>query len=68
MPSAGQDGDGTANAADRLRQLFAAKSEAVQLGACRALLDLGAKLRESAELEQRLAAQEQMAQERKGQR
>ena len=64
----GKMADGMADAADKLRQLLAAKSEAVQLGACRALLELGVKLRESVELEQRLIALEQLAQERKDQR
>ncbi len=64
----GKMADGMADAADKLRQLLAAKSEAVQLGACRALLELGVKLRESVELEQRLIALEQLAQERNGQR
>jgi hypothetical protein len=63
----GRMADGMADAADKLWQLLAAKSEAVQLGACRALLELGVKLRESVELEQRLATLEQLAQERKGQ-
>jgi len=51
----GKMADGMADAADRLRQLLAAESESVRLGACRALLELGVKLRESVELEQRLA-------------
>lgn len=64
----GKMADGMGDAADKLRQLLAANSEAVQLGACRALLELGVKLRESVELEQRLAALEQLTEERKEQR
>jgi hypothetical protein len=57
----GQLADGMADAAGVLRQLLAAESEAVRLGACRAMLELGNKLRESVELEQRLAALEAAA-------
>ncbi|MHB1423626.1 MAG: hypothetical protein ACYC3I_10620 [Gemmataceae bacterium] len=63
----GRMADGMADAADRLRQLLAANSEAVQLGACRALLELGVKLRESVELEQRLDALEEHLQHKKDQ-
>jgi hypothetical protein len=41
-----------------LRQLLKADSEAVRLSAARSILELGAKLRESVELEQRIAALE----------
>ena len=41
-----------------LRQLLNAKSEAVRLAAARSILELGAKLRETVELEQRLLALE----------
>lgn len=64
----GKMADGMADAADRLRQLLAARSEAVQLGACRALLELGVKLRENVELEQRLTDLERLAAERKDQK
>jgi hypothetical protein len=48
-----------ASAADTLGYLSRkAKSETVRLGAARALLELGNKLRESNELEQRIAALE----------
>jgi hypothetical protein len=47
--------DGMAEAADELRALLKAEGESVRLGACRALLELGAKLRESVEFEKRLA-------------
>ena len=50
--------DGMTEAADVLRQLLAAESEAVRLGAARSLLELGVKLREPVELEERLAALE----------
>jgi hypothetical protein len=54
----GKMADGMADAADGLRRLLAAESESVRLGACRALLELGTKLRKSVELEARLAALE----------
>ncbi|MHB1424906.1 MAG: hypothetical protein ACYC3I_17175 [Gemmataceae bacterium] len=63
----GRLADGMGAAADRLRQLLAANSEAVQLGACRALLELSLKLRESVELEQRLDALEEHLQHKKDQ-
>jgi hypothetical protein len=50
--------DGMADAAATLRKLLNAESESVRLGACRALLELGVKLRESVALEERLAALE----------
>jgi hypothetical protein len=53
--------DGMTEAADVLRKLLKAKSEAVRLGACRAMLELCVKLRESVELESRLAALERQA-------
>ena len=60
----GRMADGMAEAADKLRALLGAQSESVQLGAARALLELGAKLRESVELEERLAALEAAAERR----
>jgi hypothetical protein len=54
----GRMADGMADAADMLRQLLSAESESVRLGAARSLLELGVKLRESVELEERLAALE----------
>jgi hypothetical protein len=54
----GMMGDGMAEAADVLRALLKAKSESVRLGACQAMLELGVKLRESVELEERLTALE----------
>jgi hypothetical protein len=53
--AAGRLADGMATAADTLRGLLNAESDAVKLGAARSLLELGAKLRESVELEERLA-------------
>jgi hypothetical protein len=50
--------DGMTDAADVLRTLLNAKSESVSLGACRALLELGVKLRDTVDLEERLAALE----------
>src|SRR5262245_50392798 len=50
----GKMADGMAEAADTLRQLLRADAESVRLGAARSMLELGNKLRESVELEQRL--------------
>jgi hypothetical protein len=58
--SLGKMADGMTEAAGVLRQLLAAQSESVRLGAARSLLELGVKLRESVELEERLAALEKM--------
>jgi HEAT repeat protein len=55
--------DGMCAAADVLRQLLAAASEHVRLAAARSLLELGVKLRESVELEARLAALESAQQD-----
>ena len=46
-------------AADTLRKLLDAGSDSIKLGAARALLELGNKLRESVALEERLALLEQ---------
>ena len=43
-------------AADTLRALLTAESEQVRLGAARAVLDLGARLREQLDLAERIAA------------
>jgi hypothetical protein len=60
----------TAAGTEAVRTLLAlmqpSNSGSVRLGAARAVLELGAKLRESVELEQRIAALEQKADERKG--
>jgi hypothetical protein len=55
----GKMADGMADAADTLRRLLGADGESVQLGAARSLLELGVKLRESVELEARLATLEE---------
>jgi hypothetical protein len=57
--------DGMAAAADTLRQLLRARSESVRLGAARALLELTGKVREAAELEQRLRALEERLADRR---
>ena len=54
----GKLADGMAEAGDVLRALLKAESDSVKLGACRAMLEIGVKLRESVELETRLAALE----------
>lgn len=55
----GKLADGMATAADTLGYLSRkAKSETVRLGASRAVIELGVKLRESVELEERIAALE----------
>jgi hypothetical protein len=54
----GRMADGMTEAADVLRQLLKAQSESVRLGAARSLLELGCKLRENVELEERLQALE----------
>jgi transposase-like protein len=61
----GRMADGMSEAADVLRQLLAPSiPPAVRLGACRAMLELGCKLRESVELEARLAAVENATEDR----
>jgi hypothetical protein len=58
----GKLADGMADAGDVLRALLGAEiPPAVRLGACRTMLELGTKLRESVELESRLAALEATA-------
>jgi len=53
--SLGRLADGMAEAADVLRQLLGAETPpAVRLGAARSLLELGVRLRESVELEERV--------------
>ena len=46
---------GMSHAAVTLRKLLKAENESVRLGACRAMLELGSKLRDSVELEERFA-------------
>jgi len=63
--SLGRMADGMSEAAEVLRKLLAAESESVRLGAARSLLELGVKLRESVELEQRLADLEQQMEDKR---
>jgi hypothetical protein len=58
--------EGMADAADTLRRLLASAADAIKLGAARSILELGAKLREAGEFEQRLLAVEQQLQARAG--
>lgn len=60
----GKMADSMTAAADTLRQLLTASGDNVKLGAARALLELGVKLRESVELEQRMADLEARSAER----
>jgi hypothetical protein len=53
--------DASTAAVTMLQALLEADSESVRLGACRAILELGLKLRASEELERRLAALEDRA-------
>jgi len=55
----GQLADATTEAARTLRELLDAEAETVKLGAARAILEHAVKLRESAELETRIAALEE---------
>jgi hypothetical protein len=57
----GKMADSMADAADQLRRLLKAKSESVSLAAARSLLELGSKLREHADFEERLAELERRA-------
>lgn len=50
----GRMAEGMADAADTLRRLLTADADTIKLGAARSLLELGSKLRESVELEERL--------------
>jgi hypothetical protein len=63
--AAGRVADGMGEAASTLRELLNAAPPAVRLGAARSLLELGVKLRESIELEQRLTAVEARLSEKK---
>ena len=50
----GKMADGMAEAADTLRGLLNAEGENVRLGAARSILELGTKLRDAVEIEERL--------------
>jgi hypothetical protein len=54
----GKLADAAGMAADRLRELLSAQSEAVALSAARSILELGTRLREATEVEERLSALE----------
>jgi hypothetical protein len=58
--------EGMASAADTLRKLLTAKSEMVRLGAARSVIELGTRVREILELEERITALEQRAPRRAG--
>jgi hypothetical protein len=58
--------EGMAGAAEALRKLLTAKSETVRLGAARAIIEMGSRLRETVELEDRLATLEQRQAGRRG--
>jgi hypothetical protein len=53
--------EASTEAVTTLRGLLDAESESVRLGACRAIVELGTRLRESEELERRIACLEDMA-------
>jgi hypothetical protein len=55
----GQLADASTQAVTTLRALLGAEGELVRLGSARAILELGHKLRESVEMEARIAALEQ---------
>jgi hypothetical protein len=57
----GKLADSAADAVETLRGLLTAPSGTVRLGAARAILELGNRMRESVELEQRIAALEEEA-------
>jgi HEAT repeat protein len=59
--AAGQLADGMAQAVATLRELLTAESESVRLAAARSILEIGPKLRETVELEERMAAIEAQA-------
>lgn len=60
----GQLADASTVAVRTLRKLLKAEADTVKLGAARCILELGNKLRESVDLEQRLAALEQHAEDK----
>ena len=55
----GKLADAATAAVDTLRSLLNAEGESTRLGAARSILELGNRMRETVELEQRLAALEQ---------
>jgi phage terminase small subunit len=57
--AAGRMADAMTDAAGTLRELLKAESESVRLSAAKSILELGSKLREATEIEERLAAVEE---------
>jgi hypothetical protein len=57
--AAGRMADAMADAAQTLRGLLGAESESVRLAAARSIVELGCRLREAGELEERLTALEE---------
>ena len=57
----GRLADGMTEATDTLRELLTAKNESVRLSAARTILELGQKLREAVEVDERLRALEECA-------
>jgi hypothetical protein len=55
----GKLADASTEAVDTLRSLLHAEAESVKLGAARAILELGNKLRDAVEVEERLARLEE---------
>lgn len=62
----GKLADAATEAVDTLRTLLSSGTDSTRLGAARSILELGTKLRESVELEQRLAMLETRLDEGKG--
>lgn len=58
LPALGKLADASAAAVDTLRGLLSSESDTARLGAARSILELGNKLRESVDIEERLAALE----------
>ena len=57
----GRLADGMSDAASKLRDLLNAEAETVRLGAARSLIELGLKVREAVELEERVRVLEERA-------
>lgn len=64
--AAGQLADAMTDATRKLRELLDCKSPTVQLGACRAILELAARARESSEYDARLRVLEERESAREG--
>jgi hypothetical protein len=61
--ASGKMGDAMAEAADVLRKLLRAKKESTRLAACRAILEFGVRLHETAENDAKIQALEESARE-----